>query len=144
MTKGDSLCRDDPLLTWLLAGEPWVVYRVLIDLLGRNEGAPQVVAAKTAIAEHPRVRRIFDGLNAEGYWGSPRDIHTWWPRKDTTFWILPVLADFGFTAGDPRIARACEYVFTTQLSSGGFGWSPRRNQAIVTARSSSSHWRSLG
>jgi len=45
-------------------------------------------------------------------------------RKDTTFWILPVLADFGFTVKDKRIARTCEYVLGTQLQSGGFGWDP--------------------
>jgi len=48
----------------------------------------------------------------------------WWPKKNTTFWLLPVLADFGFTVEDKRVARACEYVFSTQLQSGGFGWSP--------------------
>jgi hypothetical protein len=35
-----------------------------------------------------------------------------------------MLADFGFTKTDRRIARACEYVFSTQLPSGGFGWDP--------------------
>jgi len=83
-----------------------------------------VTLARTAIPEHPAIRKIFARLNEDGYWGKPRDIHTWWPRKDTTFWILPVLADFGFTVEDRRIARACEYVFTTQLESGAFGWDP--------------------
>jgi len=77
-----------------------------------------------AIPEHPLVMKIFEGLNEDGYWGTPKDIHTWWPKKDTTFWILPMLADFGFTIEDKRITRACEYVFSTQLSSGGFGWDP--------------------
>jgi hypothetical protein len=35
-----------------------------------------------------------------------------------------MLADFGLTVDDKRIARACEYVFGTQLESGAFGWSP--------------------
>lgn len=70
------------------------------------------------------MEKIFSVQNKDGYWGRPKDIHTWWPKKDTTFWILPVLGDFGFTVKDDRIARACEYVFSTQLESGGFGWSP--------------------
>ena len=109
---------------WLLAGEPWVVYRTLIDLLGKNEGDKEVAAAKEAIPKHPLLKRVFEHVNEDGYWGKPKDIHTWWPKKDTTFWILQMLADFGLTVDDKRIARACEYVFSTQLESGAFGWSP--------------------
>jgi len=112
------------LVEWLLAGEPWVVYRTLVDLLDKDEKEMTVAAAKGSISEHPFVKRIFKGLNKDGYWGTPKDIHTWWPRKDTTFWLLPVLADFGFSIDDRRIARACEYVFSTQLPFGGFGWDP--------------------
>jgi len=109
---------------WLLAGEPWVVYRTLIDLLGKDEKEKAVITAKKAIPRHPFIKKIFEGLNKDGYWGTPKDIHTWWPKKETTFWILPMLADFGFTIEDKRIARACEYVFSTQLAFGGFGWDP--------------------
>lgn len=112
------------LIEWLLAGEPWTVYRTLTDLLNKDKKDEEVVAAKNAVPRHPLVKRIFEGLNKDGYWGTPKDIHTWWPRKNTTFWLLPVLADFGFTVEDKRISRACEYIFSTQLQSGGFGWSP--------------------
>ena len=112
------------LLEWLLEGEPWVVYRTLVDLLCRDERDEEVVKARVAISNHPLVKKIFSGLNEDGYWGEPKDIYTWWPKKNTTFWVLPMLADFGFTVEDKRIAVACEYVFSTQLQSGGFGWSP--------------------
>jgi hypothetical protein len=109
---------------WLLTGEPWVVYRVLTDLIGKNEEDKTVGRAKEAVYNHPLIDSIFSKMNKDGYWGKPKDIHRWWPRKDTTFWILPVLADFGFTVGDRRIAKACEYLFSTQLDSGGFYWYP--------------------
>lgn len=118
-----GLLKED-LLSWLLPGEPWTVYRTLTDLLDRNEKDKVVEAARAAVPGHPSVRKIFEGLNRDGYWGRPKDIHTWWPRKDTTFWILPVLADFGFTVADKRIAKACEHIFRAQLPSGGFGWDP--------------------
>jgi len=114
----------EELQEWLLAGEPWIVYRTLIDLLDKDEKGKKVIAARMAIPDHPHVKKIFKGLNEDGYWGRPKDIHTWWPKKDTTFWLLPVLADFGFTVDDKRIERACEYVFSTQLQSGAFGWDP--------------------
>jgi hypothetical protein len=119
----NTLLKEE-LVEWLLTGEPWVVYRTLTDLLDRDEEDELVIAARTAIPEHLLVQKIFEGLNEEGYWGRPKDIHTWWPRKDTTFWLLPVLADFGFTTEDKRIARACEHEFSAQLQSGGFGWDP--------------------
>jgi hypothetical protein len=112
------------LIEWLLDGEPWVAYRTLTDLLGKDQHDGLVSAARRAIPEHPLIKRIFAGLNQDGYWGTPKDIHTWWPRKNSTFWILPVLADFGLTAEDKKITGACEYVFSTQLESGGFGWDP--------------------
>jgi len=114
----------EELVEWLLAGEPWTVYRTQSDLLDKNEEDEAVITSRMAVSKHPLVRKIFEGLNEDGYWGKPKDIHTWWPRKDTTFWLLPVLADFGFIVEDKRIARACEYVFSTQLQSGGFGWDP--------------------
>jgi len=114
----------EELIEWLLAGEPWVVYRTLTDLLDEKEKDNVVVTTRLAIPKHSLIRKIFEGLNEDGYWGKPKDIHTWWPRKNTTFWILPMLADFGFTVNDKRIARACEYVLSTQLQSGGFGWDP--------------------
>jgi hypothetical protein len=112
------------LIEWLLDGEPWIVYRTLIDLLDKEEKDNTVITARMSVLKHPLIRKIFSGLNEDGYWGKPKDIHTWWPKKDTTFWILPVLADFGFTAKDKMIIRACEYVFSTQLQSSGFGWDP--------------------
>ncbi len=114
----------EELVDWLLAGEPWVVFRTLTDLLEKEEKDDLVIKMRKAIRKHPRIMKIFEGLNEDGYWGRPKDIHTWWPKKDTTFWILPVLADFGFTVKDKRIGKACEYMFSTQLQSGGFGWSP--------------------
>lgn len=122
MDSATSLKKE--LIQWLLEGEPWVTYRTLTDLLDKDEHDELVLVARKAISEHSLIRRIFAGLNQDGYWGTPKDIHTWWPRKGSTFWILPVLADFGLTAEDKRIRGAGEYVFSTQLESGGFGWDP--------------------
>jgi hypothetical protein len=109
---------------WLLEGEPWVRYRTLTDLLHKGRSDRRVVAARTAVQKHPLITGLFGRRNADGYWGSAKDIHTWWPKKDTTFWVLGVLADFGLSKDDDRVARACEYVFGIQLEPGGFGWDP--------------------
>ena len=109
---------------WLLKGDTWVRYRTLRDILNKEKDNEEFVAAKRAILSHKLIKKIFNKQNKDGYWGKPKDIHTWWPKKDTTFWILGVLADFDLTKEDKRIAKACEYVFGIQLDSGGFGWDP--------------------
>jgi len=109
-------------IDWLLRDESFVKYRVLIDLLGREEGAHEVVAAEQLLYECAPIKQIFERQNKEGYWGTPKDIFAWWPKKDTTFWILGVLGDFGLQKKFAKVAGACEYVFSTQLPSGGFGW----------------------
>lgn len=109
---------------WLLSGDPFVRYRTLTDLLSKPEDDREVVDAKDSILRYEPVKRILERQNAEGYWGYPTDIHAWWPKKDTTFWLLGVLGDFGLDRGNSRIALACEYVFGTQLHHGGFGWAP--------------------
>lgn len=114
----------EELIEWLLVGEPWVAYHTLTGFLEKEEKENLVVETRVAVPKHPLIVKIFEGLNEEGYWGKPKDIHTWWPKKDTTFWLLPVLADFNLTIEDKRVARVCEYVFSTQLQSGGFGWDP--------------------
>ena len=111
-------------IDWLLQGEPWVAYRTLTDILGRDENTQEVIAAKKTIHENELIKKIFAEQNQDGYWGKPEDIHTWWPKKNTTFWLVNVLADFGFTKEDKRIEKTCEYVFNTQVATGGFGWSP--------------------
>ena len=107
-------------INWLLEDEPWVRYRTLIDLLGKKENDKDVIKAKEEIIQHPLIKNIFKKQNKDGYWGLPKDIFTWWPKKDTTFWLLSMLADFGFTKEDKRIAKACHYIFDLQLESGGF------------------------
>ena len=120
----EGIFLDDQLSSWLLSGEPWVVYRTLTWLLDREENESSVQKAHASIVKHPLIRRILASQNKDGYWGRTTDIHTWWPKKESTFWLLPVLADFGLDREDERIAKACEYVFSTQLKSGSFGWSP--------------------
>jgi hypothetical protein len=122
-SKSESVLQSAPI-DWLLGGEPFVRYRTLIDLLGKPEKDKEVEKAKKQIRQHRLVKQIFTRQNKDGYWGTAKDIFKWWPKKDTTFWLLNVLADFGFTREDKKIAKACEYVFGTQLPSGGFGWAP--------------------
>jgi hypothetical protein len=124
MSPGASRIPASRLADWLLEGPAFVRYRTLVDLLGLNEADKEVRTARAAIPHEPAVKRLLGKRNEAGYWGSPGDIFKWWPRKDTTFWVLGVLADFGLTKRDAGIEQACEYVFSTQLPCGAFGIRP--------------------
>jgi len=115
---------DSAPVDWLLEGEAFVRYRTLTDLQGRSEEDAAVQSAARALLRDQRVRKILKSRNRKGYWGGPDDIFKWWPKKDTTFWVLGVLADFGLSRSTAAIAKACEYVLSTQLPSGAFGWAP--------------------
>ena len=109
---------------WLLNGEPFVKYRTMIDLLDRKKEDKEVAVIEKSVCEYELVKQILDKQNKDGFWGTAKDIYAWWPKKDTTFWLLGILADFGLKKDVNEIARACEYVFNTQLPCGGFGWAP--------------------
>jgi len=111
-------------IDWLLGGEPFVKYRTLTDLLNMYENDREVLTAKASILRYDPIQRILKKQNTEGYWGTPVDIYSWWPRKDTTFWLLGILGDFGLDRNHSGIAAACEYILDTQLPGGGFGWAP--------------------
>jgi hypothetical protein len=119
-------CLNNDLRDWLLSGEPWVIYRTLTDLLDIEESDGRVLKARKSVLEHRLIRKILDRRNDSGYWGVPKDIHTWWPRKDTTFWVLGILGDFGLRVEDEGLVKATEYVFSVQQETGGFlGFDPK-------------------
>ena len=99
-------------------------YRTLTDLLRLGTDQPAVREARGQILDDPAVRQLLERRNPAGYWGEPEEIFKWWPKKETTFWVLGVLADFGLNREDSGIERACEYVLGTQQSSGAFGLKP--------------------
>lgn len=124
MAESPTTFQDRAVTDWLLEGDPAVRYRTLVDLLGLRESSKDVRGAREQLLDDPRIRRIVRRQNKSGYWGTERDIFTWWPRKDSTFYMLGVLADFGLRREDPGIEPACEYVLSTQLDCGAFGVRP--------------------
>ena len=124
MAENPKKVPERAVTSWLLEGDAAVRYRTLVDLIGLRESSKEVRGAREHLFDDPRIRRIMRQQNKSGYWGTERDIFTWWPRKDSTFYMLGVLADFGLRRKDPGIEPACEYVLGTQLDCGAFGVRP--------------------
>jgi len=119
-------CLNKDPTNWLLKGEPWIIYRTLTDLLDVEETNEKTLIVRKKVLEHKLIKRILDKRNSCGYWGAPKDIHTWWPRKDTTFWMLGMLGDFGLKVEDDGLTKVAEYIFGIQLEDGGFlGFDPK-------------------
>jgi hypothetical protein len=118
---------------WLLAeGQPWVVYRTLVDILDGSEKDPHVEAARAGVAEAPAVRVILDTQRPDGGWEADTFCYSCSSQhQGDTMGLLSVLADFGFTVADQRIARACEFALRFQTDTGDFRVSVDDHKSFV-------------
>ena len=105
----------DKLTDWLLQGPPWVQYRTRVDLLKQPENDPQVSAVRRTMVAHPDVQSLLTKL-AE--WpGTPLKRHN---DASHLLHTLAFVADLGFRADDPGIARIVKRVFSHQSPDGAF------------------------
>ena len=110
-------------ISWLLAnGSAPVRYLTHKHLLRTPTGSHPMCALWREVERSPDVVEMFDKQDQDGSWcaGGPwslkpsyslksgRDPFT--PKYATTVWLLPLLGEMGFTARDPRIRKACEFV----------------------------------
>lgn len=103
------------LINWLLEGEPWVVYRTRLDLLGDCMDDPQVLAARQAMLEHPWMLELLARLKD---WPAPTlNSHK---SAGHPLHILAFLADIGFIVDDPGMAIIAESILTHQSTQGPF------------------------
>jgi hypothetical protein len=105
----------DPV-PWLLeAGEPWVRYRTLLDLLDRSEDAPEVEAARRDMVKHPQIRQVIE--EAITWPGYPLKRHN---DAQHPLHKLALLADFGLRADDPGMDKLIPAVMGRRSHEGAF------------------------
>lgn len=115
-----STLRADPL-PWLLEDDtPAVRHLALRELLDEPEDAPSVRRARTRAMRSPPIAQILEHQDPAGFWEKPGAGYG--GKYRGTVWSLIFLDQMGADGRDPRIERACEYVFAhTQTANGGFG-----------------------
>ncbi len=103
------------VLTWLLEGDPWVQYRTRVDLLGQADNDPAVIAARTAMINHPQIQEIITELS--NWPGAVLKSH-----KDAKHPIhkLTFLADLGLKADDPGMDIIIQKILSHQTGEGPF------------------------
>jgi hypothetical protein len=117
---GEGFTIPDSVLEWLLEpGDPVVRWWTLRDLLDRPPDDPELEAARAAIPAGEPARTILEAQQPGGAWASRRHLYS--PKHTATHWQLDLLADFGFTAADAPVRRACDLFFAWQRPSGAFG-----------------------
>lgn len=118
---------------WLLStGQPWVVYHTLVDILDKAETDPDVAAVKAAIAKAEPIKQIFALQTTEGGWESNTLCCSCSSQhQGDTMSLLSVLADFGLTVEDERVARACEFALRFQTDSGDFRVTIEDSQTFI-------------
>ncbi len=102
-------------IEWLLEGEPWVVYRSRLDLLGQSVEDPQVSSSRLAMLSDVQVRNLVTELS-----GWPGKVISSHKSASQPFHKLTFLADLGLRTGDPGVDEIIERILAHQSPEGPF------------------------
>jgi hypothetical protein len=105
----------DAPVDWLLEGEPWVVYRTQLDLLGHSESDPDVVSARQLMLADPRVQSLLAELS---HW--PGTVISSHKSAGQPFHKLTFIADLGLTSSDPGMDTIVGRILQHQSDEGPF------------------------
>jgi hypothetical protein len=116
----------DACVEWLMAkaSDP-VRYLTARDLVSMPEGSRELAELKRRMEASQDAREILGAQRPDGSWfsgggwatkpsyeqkGRKGGYDPDSPKYVTANWVLPLLGDMGFTAADPCVRKACEYI----------------------------------
>lgn len=97
------------------SGQPWVVYRTLIDLEGLDENDPAVRKARAEMLSHPLIQDIIDEL--QDWPGAVLNSHK---SASQLYHKLSFLADLGVKAEDEGMKKIISKIKSSQSKDGLF------------------------
>jgi hypothetical protein len=107
----------DPL-PWLLdEHRPNLLWRVLVELIGRPAGSPAVLRARGGANAVGPVATLIAELAPDGSWSVSCPT---WARYGGPGWRLVAAVAWGADPGDPRLHAACERLLASAAGEGGF------------------------
>jgi hypothetical protein len=105
----------EPIVTWLLEGEPWVRYLTRTTLMDLTESDPQVIEDRTSMLGHPRISAILsESLN----W--PGQVVNGHKNAALIYHKLAFMADLGFDRSVPEIEQISEKIMSHDSNKGPF------------------------
>jgi hypothetical protein len=126
--------RTDPVIRWLLDGDPAIRWQVLRDLVRAADRTVEQERRKVARAGWGA--RLLARQDAAGTWvgGGSSDGGLYHPKWTSTTYTLLLLRDFGLPAGNPQAHKACALLFDRGLQRDGgvnYGWRGRSETCIT-------------
>lgn len=117
---------DDLILEWLFEnGDPSLQYRVLTELLGKQEADGDVAAVKAQIPDSQAARIIFDRMHPDGYWlqtnprtGIVAGDGVEYGAFATTHFCLSYLAELGLSRSNAKVEKAADRYLNLQQPDG--------------------------
>jgi hypothetical protein len=102
-------------IDWLLEGEPWIVYRTRLDLLGETENSQAVQMARSGMMTDPKLQSLLAELNE---W--PWMVISSHKSAGQPFHKLTFVADLGLTAKNKEIQPVIKNILDQQAEEGPF------------------------
>jgi hypothetical protein len=109
------MTKINPPIDWLLAGEPWVVYRTRLDLLKQPDDHSAVASTRAAMLADIPVNTLLSEL---ANW--PGTVIASHKSASQSFHKLTFLSDLGLRIGDPGVDLIVERILSHQSVDGPF------------------------
>ena len=97
MDKGIEQLRKQPALAW----------KVAVNLLGKGDDSPEANRARAEVRDAPLIKALIATCDRQ------RSAYKKW---DGAHWVLSILGDLGYPAGDETLRPLMEHTFNTWLS----------------------------
>jgi hypothetical protein len=119
MSKDSSGTSTDPLIRWLLNGDPAIRWQTMRDLAGASGLA--VKREQRKIARDGWGARLLAEQDRSGRWaaGKSGDGGLYSPKWTSTTYTMLLLRDFGLPADNPQARKACKLLLNEGLQPDG-------------------------
>ena len=117
--------QTDPVLRWLLDGDPTIRWQVLRDLVGASERS--VNRERHKVAREGWSADLLARQDAQGKWagGLSSDSGLYSPKWISTTYTMLLLRDFGLSGSNRQARKACTLLLDQGLQKDGgiaYGW----------------------
>jgi hypothetical protein len=126
--------RTDPVIQWLLDGDPAIRWQVLRDLAGAEEST--VEQERQRVARDGWGARLLARQDPEGMWarGLSSDGGLYSPKWISTTYTMLMLRDFGLPTDNQQARKACTLLLDGGLQRDGginYGWRGQSETCIT-------------
>ena len=90
-----------------LGKQPALAWKVAVNILGKGDDSPEANRARTQVQNAPLIKELIATCDRQ---------HSAYKKWDGAHWVLSILGDLGYPAGDETLSPLMEHTFNTWLS----------------------------